>query len=298
MNWRGSEPEHTYRRSGEFTITLEVRDDDEAIDTVDVSITVNNAGPVATVVRPWPSITVDEDRSVRFVGWGADSVNDEPLLTYEWLLEGEVHAGERYTHTFTEAGTYEVFFRVIDPEGAEDVLEVEVIVLNVLPQVEVAEVRLVVTEGDPFNVSAVGSDTPSDEGSLSYLWSMGDGHTITTPEATHIYQAPGDYPVTITVTDDDGDTASAGFTLTVMERPEEPPIEPTEGDDTGEGDDNSWLVYAGVAAIAVIIILVLVVLVVLPRMAGTEEPGDEMAPEAGTAPEDDGSPVEEEEASG
>jgi hypothetical protein len=225
-------------------------------------------------------------------------VNDEPLLTYEWLLEGEVHEGERYTHTFTEAGTYEVFFRVIDPEGAEDVLEVEVIVLNVLPQVEVAEVRLVVTEGDPFNVSAVGSDTPSDEGSLSYLWSMGDGHTITTPDATHIYQTPGDYHVTITVTDDDGDTASAGFTLTVTERPEEPPIEPTEGDDTGDGDGNSWLVYAGVAAIAVILILVLVVLVVLPRMAGTEEPGEEMVQELEKALEEETPKDDDEETAG
>ncbi len=294
LNWRGSEPEHTYRRSGEFTITLEVRDDDGEVDTVEVAITVDNAVPVATVVRPWPSITVDEDRSVSFVGWGADSVTDEPLLTYEWLLEGEVHTGDRHTHVFTEAGTYEVFFRVIDPEGAEDVQEVEVIVLNVAPQVDASLTPLSITAGGSINFTAIGTDTPSDAETLSYSWDMGDGHTITTPGGTHTYRAPGRYDITVTVTDDDGETDSAAFTLLVNQRPEQPPVQPTDGDGTDGDDGTSWLVYAGVAAIAVIVILVLVVLVVLPRMASTEGPMEEMAQEPEVEPEE-GSPSDDDE---
>jgi 3',5'-cyclic AMP phosphodiesterase CpdA len=45
-------------------------------------------------------------------------------------------------------------------------------------------------------------------------WTLGDGTVATTPTVTHTYAATGVYPVTLTVTDDDGATGSTSSTVT------------------------------------------------------------------------------------
>ena len=44
----------------------------------------------------------------------------------------------------------------------------------------------------------------SDGTIVSYLWDMAGGNTATTKMAMHRYQSPGDYIVSLSVTDDDG----------------------------------------------------------------------------------------------
>ncbi|HVQ01590.1 MAG TPA: PKD domain-containing protein, partial [Candidatus Thermoplasmatota archaeon] len=50
---------------------------------------------------------------------------------------------------------------------------------------------------------------------ISYVWDFGDGTQGTGMNPTHVYQAPGQYSVTLTVTDDAGLTSAVTMTVTV-----------------------------------------------------------------------------------
>ncbi|MDF1555509.1 MAG: PKD domain-containing protein, partial [Deferrisomatales bacterium] len=67
------------------------------------------------------------------------------------------------------------------------------------------------TSGDPDGTIA------------SYGWVFGDGDSGTGATVRHTYSTAGTYPITLTVTDDDGATDTAQFAITVTAPPNLPP---------------------------------------------------------------------------
>lgn len=53
-------------------------------------------------------------------------------------------------------------------------------------------------------------------GDLIHHWKFGDGTTSDRSNPTHIYQRPGQYNVTLTVTDADGLSSSTGLPISVL----------------------------------------------------------------------------------
>jgi hypothetical protein len=86
------------------------------------------------------------------------------------------------------------------------------------------------------STAAVGSttvfnaNTSGSSGASNITWNFGDGATMTgnSPTTGHLYAAIGSYPVTATLRDDTGRSASAGTTATVTAAPP-PPTTPTPG---------------------------------------------------------------------
>jgi PKD repeat protein len=70
----------------------------------------------------------------------------------------------------------------------------------------------IVAETITFNASS--SYDPDGE-IISYTWDFGDGGTTEGQVVTHVYSEPGEYNVTLTVTDNDWLTASASMDITV-----------------------------------------------------------------------------------
>ncbi len=61
----------------------------------------------------------------------------------------------------------------------------------------------------PLRVELSGTGTDEDGRVVAYAWDFGDGTRGQGPRTTHVYEKPGRYQVTLTVTDDDGLTGSA-----------------------------------------------------------------------------------------
>lgn len=70
-----------------------------------------------------------------------------------------------------------------------------------------------------FDASA---SADSDGNVVSYSWDFGDGQNDTGIQPAHSYLAPGSYPVTLTVTDDDGGSASVTHSVHVEVAPPAP----------------------------------------------------------------------------
>ena len=68
----------------------------------------------------------------------------------------------------------------------------------------------------PVGVALDGSTSSDADGDVvAWSWDLGDGTTASGPRVSHAYDDPGTYSVTLTVTDDQGATASTDETITV-----------------------------------------------------------------------------------
>ncbi|UCH88105.1 MAG: right-handed parallel beta-helix repeat-containing protein [Thermoplasmata archaeon] len=103
------------------------------------------------------------------------------------------------------------------------------------PQEPVSEHPVVIIdtgkkEGEaPFEVSFDGTLTDPQGKSVTYEWDFGDGDTSTEENPVHTYDKPGEYLVTLTVTDENGQITTTTFTVNVL------PADSAGFDDNNDG---------------------------------------------------------------
>ncbi len=211
---------YSYTKAGTYTIFVEGADANANIASCshDVTITENsveNEIPEAVCNGPYSSYVGEE---ITFSAGGSSDI-DGIIVTYDWDFgdnTGQIVQNEITAYTYTEAGEYAVTMTVTDDAGETNSctttatvdVHSDALILDcsMLPTHAIADYPIA------FNVDA----EDSDGNIVRFDWDFGDGETESTigSSTEHIYDS-GNFAIRVTVTDDEGNTASCEQNINV-----------------------------------------------------------------------------------
>jgi Ca2+-binding RTX toxin-like protein len=234
--------DHVYDRSGTFTLTVTVTNDDGVSDTKTLLIHVANLVPTATFGNNTFNNTTMETTPIDEGGAATISFTNPSDPSQEDVLAGfrysiasseaalaTTYAGAThppvFNFTFADNGQFVVHGRIFDKDGGFSTYQTTVRVRNVAPTVFIENAPAAARGGDPITLGSRVVDTPADTVS-AYQWSVTKtndtnyalpGGTIT-DQATFTFTPveSGEYVVTLRATDEDGGTGQAQVSIQVV----------------------------------------------------------------------------------
>lgn len=217
----------TFDNPGIYNVSFTVTDSNGAIQTVTVTVTVDprylDIDPVVDITSPSGNPTIVEGDSVLFEGHVA---NGNAPYTYHWNFGvasiPDSHVEDPGFVVFSEAGTHQVTFTVVDADGDISVSTLTVSVNDRIVDVEPlasisspdSDVMLIQGQSVVFNGTVSGGNAP-----LVHNWNFGGSGIADSgleDPGSRIFNNIGTFTVTYSVTDDDGDVDRVVRTVTVI----------------------------------------------------------------------------------
>lgn len=224
-----ADPSHTFTAAAGvptvYTVTLTVRDNQNQPNTATLLVNVNNTPPTVAITS-FPDgqlYPVGKDTTFALQAAVSDAESPNAQLTYSWqtVLHHNTHIHpEPPDHAvssstvitgigcYDESFHYEVKLTVTDPGGLSTT-----VVNHLYPDCARIAPTPVITASVvqglvPFS-SVLDASQSVDNGTIvSYQWDLGDGTFATGPVVNKAFTETGDYTVKLTVTDNDGLSAS------------------------------------------------------------------------------------------
>lgn len=226
------DPTHRYTLPGPYDVTLNVTDNDLNQRQLTVRVNVRNSDPVpdfdfAPKVVDTSTIVTFADKSDdidgSIVNWTWDFGDPGAACTTNVLLVLGTHAcSARYSfepnpsHQFVTPGNVSVTLTVTDNLGGRQSLSKVVVVRDAppLPNFDYSP-------PDPQTLVQVNFrdlSTDRDGTIVGWNWSFGDGAFGSTSAPSHKYPHPGLFPVSLTVTDNNGVSSTVSQNILVQNR--------------------------------------------------------------------------------
>ena len=175
--------------------------------------------PVAKIDGPAASV---EGSEMSFSAKSSTDPDGDPVR-YQWTFgDGGVDSGDVVKHTYADNGSETVRLVVRDTQGLADTAALTIAVANAPPQIaSITAPTSAVALPDSVKIDVAVSD-PGKADSLTVSFDWGDGKKNTVPKAhgAHKYGTVGHYTVQVTVTDDDGASASKTAAIDVSAAPQ------------------------------------------------------------------------------
>lgn len=219
---------HSYSKSGVYTITLTVTDEENNEGKAEREITVGAAkGIPKAAIETDPAslgatISGEAPFTVVFDASGTTDA-DNNIVDYEWDFNGDGVVdkyGAVVSYTFEQKGNYTASVMVIDADDNQGKAEISV---KVAQQGMTASIKTDKVDGNvPLTVSFDASGSSYQGGNItSYKWNFGDGTSPKLGEAqiSHKYTSIGTYTASVEVIADDNTTKKTEILITVREIP-------------------------------------------------------------------------------
>lgn len=201
---------HIFNAPGTYEIIVSITDDDGAVETCSFTVIVNEIDEDLFYAHAGEDIQVRVNEVFQFNA--SLTAPNDGNLTFNW---SNGLTGITPSHSYSEAGTYEVTLNVSNPLGLTDADIVVVTVTDFIPPVAIPTPPEEVCLGDQITLDA--SDSYDEDGTItSYVWNgpsfelIGNGALWTPTDA-------GTYTIHLLVMDNDNQTAGESFQLAVQD---------------------------------------------------------------------------------
>ena len=159
----------------------------------------------------------------------ASSDAEGPISQFDWQFgDGGKASGKTASHVYDKAGKYTITLNVSDSSGqtATSTRQIEVTDDSASPLPTASFVFSPTGDAAPIDVDFDASGSTSAEAPIvSYDWQFATGITKSGKKTRHRFTSAGSYPVTLTVTDDKGLTATITQIIKIMAPARnEPPV--------------------------------------------------------------------------
>ena len=218
-------PSHQYTSAGSYNVSLSVTDNSGATDLSSTVATITASGGggcsetqyLAGTVYSAGDLVANLGRKYRcdIAGWCSSSA--------DWAYEPGV--GSSWQAAWTDTG--------VCGDGSEN-----------QPPSAVANGPYSGVENQAILLNSAGSADP-DGNIASFHWSFGDGNSSTQQNPSHTYTSVGNFTITLTVTDNQGATASQSTTANITSGGNQPPVANVNGPYSGTPASNIQFSSAG-----------------------------------------------------